>query len=224
MAVLIFANGDMNEVAWTRPYLADATAVIAANGGSRHLYRLERSPDALIGDMDSLPDEVRDWLQAEGIEPQTYPRAKDETDLELALLYAAGRYPDEPLIVFGAFGGRFDQTLANVLLLGHPRLAGHAIALHTRHERIWLLDGRGLEGETRRTAVHGEIGDTLSLIPLGGDVHVIRTAGLRWPLRDELLRFGPARGVSNELTAEEATVEVGSGTLLCIHTSQAWGR
>jgi thiamine pyrophosphokinase len=58
----------------------------------------------------------------------------------------------------------------------------------------------------------------VSLIPFGGDAHGIRTQGLEYPLNDESLFFGPARGVSNVLLGVEARVSLRSGMLLCIQT------
>ncbi|MCA9999482.1 MAG: thiamine diphosphokinase [Anaerolineales bacterium] len=215
MVVFVFANGDMESYEWLKPLLGAATAVLAANGGTNHLFRLERRPDVVVGDMDSLREEVRGWLAETDVSLITHPIAKDETDLELALLYAVAHY-DAPIWVVGGFGGRLDQTLANILLLAHPQLLGRPIQFVTEHERAWLVAGK--------TRIDGEIGDTVSLIPLGGAVQVAQTSGLRWPLQDEVLAFGPARGVSNVLTAVTATVTLHSGTLLCIHTRQAWRR
>jgi thiamine pyrophosphokinase len=108
-------------------------------------------------------------------------------------------------------GGRLDQTLANILLLAHPALNGRCVRLVEERETAWLVD--------RETTIDGAPGDTVSLIPLDGTVHVAETVGLRWPLRDDHLDFGPARGVSNEMTADSASVRLSSGRLLCIHTS-----
>jgi thiamine pyrophosphokinase len=41
---------------------------------------------------------------------------------------------------------------------------------------------------------------------------------LEWPLHEDTLRFGPARGVSNVLVAERASVRVREGHLLCVVT------
>ena len=106
--------------------------------------------------------------------------------------------------------------MANILLLVHPSLAGIHVELLTPHERAWLV--------TAETEFRGEIGDTVSLIPLGGDVCVQETRGLLWPLNNEKLTFGPARGVSNKLSAVIASVSITSGTLLCLHTSKNWLR
>ena len=215
MAVLLFANGDLEEIEWIRPYLATATAVIAADGGSKHLFRLGHLPDLVIGDMDSLPRQAREWLLEGNVPLIVAPEKKDETDLELALLYASEHYKEE-ILIFAAFGGRLDQTLANIFLLALPALSGERIKLMSPQQRAWLV--------TDRSEIQGDIGDRVSLIPLGGEVLVRQTQGLQWPLVDETLAFGPARGVSNVMTSSAAAVAVGSGTLLCIHTRQGWQR
>jgi thiamine pyrophosphokinase len=207
--IAIFANGLIEDTAWINPYLDRATAVIAADGGIRYSLDLGRRPDVLIGDLDSLPDGVEAELRGWNIETIRHPAAKDETDLELALLFAKSRFPRAEILIFGGFGGRLDQTLANILLLAHPELLGHPIRFQERREAVWLVTG---EGE-----VIGRRGDTVSLIPLAGPVRVAATTGLTWPLRNEMLEFGPARGISNEMTAERATIRLESGALLCIH-------
>jgi len=211
MTVLIFANGELRDgVNWIRPYLDNATAVIAADGGSRHLHELQYPPDVVIGDLDSLTAEIKTWLESEDTAFLKYPSAKDETDLELALLYAADHYPDN-LLLFGTLGGRLDQTLANMLLLTHPRLDDRRLELVTANERAWLI--------RTEDQVQGNVGDLVSLIPLGGDVHIRATVGLQWPLQDETLAFGLARGVSNVIVDTPVSISVQSGSLLCIHTT-----
>jgi thiamine pyrophosphokinase len=210
MNVLIFANGVMADLVWVRPYLETAAAILAADGGTRHLLALGHAPDVVIGDMDSLPPEAEVLIRESGAVALRYPESKDETDLELALLYAAEHYPEADLLLFGAIGGRLDQTLANILLLAHPALAGRCVRLLEGRETAWLVDGE--------TVIDGVAGDTVSLIPLDGAVHVAETQGLRWPLHDETLAFGPARGVSNQMVASRAVIRLRTGRLLCIHT------
>ncbi|MAT95793.1 MAG: thiamine diphosphokinase [Anaerolineaceae bacterium] len=209
MALLIFANGVLDEVEWIRPYLTQATAVWAADGGSRHLFRLDHLPDKVIGDMDSLAPELQDWLTTNQIPFDQHPPEKDETDLELALLLAAER-PEQDIWLFGLLGGRLDQTLANIFLLNHPALVGKTVQLITPTEHAWLV--------RRQTEVGGQVGDLVSLIPLAGDAEGVSTTGMQWTLQEETLHFGQARGISNRLTAEKATVTLEKGLLLCVHT------
>ena len=95
MAVLIFANGDLDSAAWVQPYLREASAIIAADGGAAHVLQAGFRPDVIIGDLDSFPPDKRETLEAEGVRFIVHPAAKDETDLELALLHAVSA-SDEP--------------------------------------------------------------------------------------------------------------------------------
>lgn len=209
MAVLIFANGECEVGEWLQPHLAEAVVLIAADGGTHHLLKLGLRPHLISGDLDSLDPTVQAELEQAGVEIRRHPRDKDETDLELALLFAAATYPDQPIRIIGGFGGRLDQTIANILLLAHPGLRGRDIQLLDATQRAWLVQDQ--------STITGTPGDTVSFIPLGGDVHIKETTGLKWRLHGEWLRFGPARGVSNVLLGTTAQVQVAEGVLLCVH-------
>ena len=218
MPILLFANGDIENSAWLAKHLQSAHAVIAVDGGARHLQTHRKDPDVLIGDLDSLDPRKVEQLQNRGTKIIRYPAAKDETDLELALLYAVNQsiWEDQPLLIFGVLGGRLDQTLANILLLAHPQLTDRDVRILEEHQQAWLVSDS--------TQIHGQTGDMVSLVPLGGSVEIEQTIGLEWPLIKETLSFGPARGVSNRLTQPTATVKINRGQLLCIHTDRSWGR
>ncbi|MDZ4770159.1 MAG: thiamine diphosphokinase [Chloroflexota bacterium] len=209
---LIFANGDPNDGAMVRRALDDApdALAIAADGGARLARHYERLPHVVIGDMDSVAVDDLAWAQRVGAQIMRYPAAKDETDLELALLCAAERAADW-IRVIGGVGDRLDQTLSNVYLLALPELIGRDVRLVAGKQEAWLV-GVGT------TTIDGAPGDTVSLLPLAGDASGIDTDGLVYPLRAGTLRFGPARGVSNVLAGARATVTVGAGALLVIHT------
>jgi len=215
MAILIFANGECEPGEWLRPHLAQANTLIAVDGGTHHLLKLGLRPHLVIGDLDSLDPAVLIGLEQAGVEIRRYPGDKDETDLELALLHAAATYPDQPIRILGGFGGRLDHAIANILLLAHPQLRGRDIQLVDAKQRAWLVYGQ--------TTISGEPGDTVSFIPLGGDVHIRQTTGLKWQLHDEWLYFGPARGVSNVLLGTTAQVQIAEGVLLCVHIRQGTG-
>lgn len=210
MRIIIFANGVMDDpLADAIRWIGPGDIIVAANGGTRHALDAEMIPQHIIGDLDSLGPKVRAQLKASGTVFHAHPPAKDETDLELALLWAAEQ-PVETIVVLGALGGRPDQALANLLLLALPALVDREVLLADGAWTICCIR----DGETR--ILHGSPGDTVSLIPLGGDAHGVSTTGLAYPLRDETLHFGQARGVSNELVREEATVTVQEGLLWCL--------
>ena len=216
MSVLIFANGEMSPGNWAEPYLESATVLIAANGGLRHIRSLGRMPDVVIGDLVSMGAATLGELKAADAKVIVYPENKNATDLQLALQYAVAQYDDD-ILIFGALGGRLDQLLANVLLLTAPVLQGRELRIIEEYQQTWIIDSSVCQ-------FMGAPGDLVSLIPLCGDVHVNRSDGLRWPLRNEELVFGLSRGISNSMTDKTALVEVSSGILLCIHTKKEWQR
>jgi len=215
MRIIIFANGVINNPAagaarWVRP----GDCVVAADGGTAHALAAGFTPAHVIGDLDSLSPEQRARLEAAGTTLHAYPPAKNETDLELALMWAAAQPNVTEIVVLGALGGRLDQALANLLLLALQALAGHVVILADGAWTVRCLRG----GET--ATINGQPGDTLSLIPLGGDATGVATEGLAYPLHDETLHFGLTRGVSNVFNGETATVSLHTGLLWCLHESR----
>ncbi len=208
MRAIIFANGQLDSDS-AREQLRPGDLIIAADGGARHALALGVTPDVIIGDLDSLSPDEQARAEAAGARLMRFSPRKDETDLELALMHAARTGADE-IVVLGALGGRLDQTIANVLLLALPALRGIDVRVVEGTQEAFLVRDKAL--------VHGRPGDTLSLIPLGGDALGVMIEGVAWPLRGETLRFGPARGVSNILVGEQARVGVQKGMVLCVVT------
>ena len=213
MRAIIIASGHSTEDLDQQEWIEEGDLLIGADGGAGQALRWGLVPHFVIGDMDSLSERARQALEAQGAKFEDHPRAKDETDLELALSFAAEQGAQE-IIIFGALGGRLDHTLSNLLLLTLPSLEGLALRVVNGPEEILLVRG----GET--VSVTGSVGDLVSLLPWGGDVHGITTEGLAWTLESDTLKFGFSRGVSNEMHASEARITVETGQLLVFHGPQ----
>lgn len=204
---VIFANGELRYPAAARAAVRPGDLLIAADGGARHCFALGFSPALLIGDFDSLSQDEIASLGRAGAQLIQHPARKDETDLELALLYANQISVGEVLVLAG-LGARWDQTLGNLLLVAHPQLRGLPVSFLDGDQRIYPLRGE--------TQIEGQPNDIVSLIPIGGDVTGVTTEGLEYPLRNETLYFGATRGVSNTLLGKQARVALKEGLLLCI--------
>ena len=208
MRAVIVANGPMPRPPFPRPRITDEDMVVCVDGGASNALALGLEPHVVIGDMDSIEADLRRHLEREGCLFVEHPTRKDETDSELAVRYALSQGATE-LILLAALGGRIDHTLANVMLLAIPELA----QIPTR-----VIDGdQELVVVRDEVAIEGRPGDTISLLPLTADAVGVHTEGLEYPLRDDTLRFGATRGVSNVLVAAQARVRVESGLLLLIH-------
>ena len=222
MKAIVLADGDAParaalDEAW--PGWADeAGIVIAADGGARHARDLGLTLDAWVGDGDSIDGDSLAALAADGVSIRRVATAKDESDTELALLEAIARGADE-IVVVGALGGvRFDHALANVGLLAMPQLGDLPTTLLDERARIRLITAPGPGGAEVRFPLPGTAGDRVSLLPYGEGVAGVTTHGLAYPLADEPLPPGPARGLSNVRVSPDAAVTVKSGRLLVIET------
>ncbi len=209
MKCVIFANGDFSlppnpDTPWQQ-----AELIIATDGGARHCHLLHITPHLLIGDMDSIPPWLLRHLTEQGSEIHRFPAHKDKIDLELAVELAVGRGAQD-ILIFGALGGRWDMSIAAIMLLTAPASAGISLTL-----RDGSTDIRRVHGGEHLT-IHGAPGDTLSLIPLAGPVRGATLSGLDYPLTDEDIPAGSTRGISNVLTQSQARIDLKEGLLLCI--------
>ena len=187
--------------------------IIAADGGSRHASTLGLRIDLVVGDLDSIEDTQRETLQVQGTQFEQFKAEKDETDLELALQHAVDQGADE-IAVVGIVGDRLDMVLANIHLLTLDALSPIRTEIWLGRQTAWLIRPPGDEFE-------GSPGDTLSLIPLKGDVIGVTTTGLAYPLQGETLFFGPTRGVSNVMKQDVCRVDLEAGILLAVQTQPA---
>ena len=218
MIALVIANGAVAGAELLRRIAADnpgeETLVVAADGGALVAESLGLRPDVVIGDGDSLSTADGERLRAAGAELISHPRAKDESDTELAARLAVARGATRLWIVGGLGGPRFDHALANVLLLALPELAAVDAVLSDGLTTVRLVGGPNRSS----IEVQGDPGDFLSLLPLTDRVVGVTTEGLAFALRDEDLVQGPTRGLSNELTGRLASITVRAGRLAVIHT------
>lgn len=208
MRAFIFINGVIDDYAPLRTLLRPRDLLIAADGGAHHIRALGRTPDIVVGDLDSIDPAELNELRTQNVAIEQYPREKDETDLELAIDRALREGADEICLV-GVAGGRLDQALANMLILAQ-REWPVPLTLIDGDQRAALLRGPG------RMLLHGSVGDTVSAIPLSAEVTGITYRGLRYPLADATIALGSTRGVSNEMAAEEAEVVIERGLLLIV--------
>lgn len=221
MHVLVVADGDPPDVAAmdaTWPGWRDGVGlVIAADGGARAARAAGLPIDLVVGDGDSLGTEGLAALAAGGVTVEASPSDKDESDTELAVL-AALRRGAAAITIVGGFGGRLDHALANIWLLALPPLGDRPAQLLDGTTRIRLVRAPGPPGEPVTFPLPGRTGDVVTLLPLGEQVEGIATHGLRYPLRDEPLRLGPARGLSNVREAADAWLTVRHGLLLVVES------
>ncbi len=178
--VLLVGGGDCPENALIRE-LTQVDSVVAADGGAAHLLRIGKQPDAVYGDMDSLPDALQQKLNPGVLRKIS---EQDSTDFDKAL-----RHIEAPLVIaHGFMGARVDHQLAAMtVLVRYPDrrciLVGAADIVLVAPPQI-VLDL--------------PIGSRFSLYPLAKVTG--RSKGLRWPIDGLDMAPSDRVGTSNEVS------------------------
>ena len=189
--------------------LPDYDYVVAADSGLHGALALGLVVDAVVGDMDSVNEQILGVAQSSGSIVDRAPTDKDATDTELALLLAEELGAKRIVVVTGG-GGRLDHQLGVLNVLFHPRLANIRVEMFWDTAHVIALHGPGT------ATVSGRRGEIVGLLPLGHDAIGVTTDGLAWPLDNETLAAYSTRGVSNELIGTVAKVSLTNGNLLII--------
>jgi thiamine pyrophosphokinase len=205
MLAFVVAGGELIEPGRFAPFARAADLVIAADSGYDHLLAMDARPHLLLGDLDSISPAALADAQEAGIPLETFPEEKDHTDMELVLREAVGRGA-RCVLACGVFGDRLDHTLANVLLLASPALRDTDVRLLDEQQEVRLIRGD--------VHLRTQPGETISILPVGGEVRGVTTTGLYYPLSDATLQTGPALGISNVAIGEDIRVVHTSGSLL----------
>lgn len=180
-----------------------APLVIAADAGYLRAAEKGISVDLLVGDFDSLgylPQEVQAF---------EVPSEKDFSDGELGVRQAALRNV-EALDIYGALGGRPDHFLYNLHLLKIAYDLGVRAVIRGDHSDIYYTESAIL--------LDVSIGDSLSLVPFGDSVHILKATGLKYPAEGAILTKKDTLGLSNECKATSVYIAVGEGSALLIHS------
>jgi thiamine pyrophosphokinase len=212
MRAVIVAHGDV--LPSDRAVIGPRDYVVAADGGAFALERWKLLPHLVVGDMDSLGDAGVERLARQGVAVAKFSAAKDESDLELAVAQAIEAGANEVVLLGALRGERLDHEAANLLLLADPGYNGVRLEARRGALRIRAVRGEG------SLSLDGPVGALVTLLPVKGDADGVTTKGLRYPLREETLRFGRARGLSNEVASLPAEVSLRNGTLLVFETAQ----
>lgn len=153
-----------------------------------------------LGDFDSVSEEEFALIQNRCPVERCNP-IKDETDSELALMKASQLGYDE-IILWGGLGGRVDHELVNLSLLVHR----YDFTLMDERHRIRCLR----QGIYRLKKNYRY----LSFVPL--EDGMISLKGVAYPLRNREVKKTDIYLTSNEITEEEAEIEIHKGRFLCI--------
>lgn len=206
MKAAVVSSGDIKDYGYLKGILSECTMIVCADGGAAHVNRCGMTPDAVVGDLDSIDSKTYEGLKNSCI-IEKYPREKDYTDTQLAIEYAIRNGADD-ILLLGCTGERLDHTLANILLLIHLLKRNVNACLINEKNTIFAVKDHIVIG--------GNPGDLLSLVPVIEDAKGIFTSGLKYALVDGIIQAGEPLGISNVFVEKQAEIRLSSGYLLII--------
>lgn len=204
----ILAGGEPPDPDFCRDQVARADRLICADGGYAVAMFLGLTPDAVVGDLDSLTLEQVAALERSRIPVRRLPVGKDASDLELAMQLAHA-WGARDLVVLGALGGRTDHLLFNLVAgLCYCRQAGMRTILASHDQEAFLVEPNHLISQRQ--------GWIASLLCLSDTCTGVDLKGFAFPLEGETLTRASSRTLSNRILETEATIALQEGLLLAL--------
>lgn len=209
MRAAIFLNGSPDSTGLIRTVAGRADVIVAADGGARFALAAGIVPDLVVGDMDSLGEDLVREVEARGASLERHPARKDKMDGHLAVLSARRRGATAADFLC-AVGGKPGAAFA----VPHILLAAERLGLRSAVVADW---GRMFVIEEGFRTVEGAVHDSVSVFPLSGPAAGVNLEGMGYPLANADLGPGDTLGFHNELVGRKARIGVESGALLVVH-------
>ncbi|GIN91418.1 thiamine pyrophosphokinase [Siminovitchia terrae] len=185
---------------------------IGVDRGVQTIMRAGLYPDLAVGDFDSISQEEWEKIEREVASLRRFKPEKDETDMELAIMWAL-EMNASTVKVFGGTGGRLDHFMANALMLAkfkqvHPDI--HFEMIDVQNNLSVYLPGSYEIKQDRKKFV--------SFIPVFSDVSGVTLEGFKYPLNHHYVPVGSSLCISNELIQETGHFSFEKGILMMIRS------
>ena len=211
--IVIVSGGELKEdFALSVLEKEGANCVIGVDKGMEFLYRNQIVPSYIVGDFDSVDQEIADYYRNHTNVPiREYNPVKDASDTEIAVRLAM-TLGCSRLLILGATGGRIDHLWANVQMLTIPFRAGIDGDILDPSNRIRLIGG---DTVLRKSEMYGPY---FSVFPLGGEVFGFNISGAKYPLKNHTLTPYDSLCVSNQIEEDEGKITFSRGIVILMET------
>ena len=198
LRTVILADGTFPENEIPLRYLKKAARIICCDGSADHLISAGFKPDAIVGDLDSVSEEV-----AETYSDRLFPDKDQETnDLTKAVRWCVERKYNN-IIILGATGKREDHTLGNISLL----------AEYAKEAEIMMVTDTGIFRPFLRSCSLSTLpGQQISVFSIDPKTE-ITSSGLKYPLKKKKLGNW-WEATLNEATGKSVRLEFRGGAII----------
>lgn len=208
---IIIGAGDFN-VDSIPDYNEQTDTVIAVDGGLLYCGLLNIEPKIIIGDFDSVDEEMS---KAVHLIEQEYPEKvirlrpeKDDTDMLVALKWGLAK-GFSSFYIYGGLGGRLDHTIANIqclLYLKHQNAEGY----------LFECDGMIMVASEEQKKFQPTMAGYLSLFSLEHE-SVVSIENMKYPLSSYHVTNDYPIGISNQfIPGKSAVITVSKGAVAII--------
>lgn len=209
MKALIVCGGKAPEKELLLEELKDSNIVIAADKGAETLYKYGVKPTLIVGDFDSIDENILNYYKESNVDLNVFPEEKDFTDSQAAVIKAIDMGADK-IALLGCTGSRLDHVLGNINLLYSSLNFNVQCYIRDEFNYIKMVN--------KSTYIKKDKFKYFSLISFKEDVVNLTIHGAKYPLNNYHLKVGDVLGISNEIKENEAYIDFSSGILLIIQS------
>lgn len=171
---IILADGDFPSDPIPLSILEKAERIVCCDGAALALVRHKLTPDAIVGDLDSLPEDFRKRYS----ECLVHVEEQEDNDLTKAFHFCMEN-GWKNIVILGATGKREDHTLGNLSLLADYSLQAEKISLVTDHGIFVAVNTPGRFESCK--------GEQISIFALDEGIKVT-SENLKYPMKEYPLR------------------------------------
>ena len=214
MISIIIGGGSLNKDfagGFIKGFDESSLCIIACDKGYEACLALGLAPDIVVGDFDSISEEVKSALDKESARVIKLNPVKDDTDIEAALNLAIEATAEgDSIYILGGTGGRIDHLLGNISLLGFGCKKERRVKIVDECNSIQMI----ASGEKLELAKNTQFGKYISVFPYGGTCTGVTLNGFKYPLTDATVEGFNTLTVSNELVESEGFISLENGYLI----------
>lgn len=179
-------------------YLESADVIVCCDGSAESLINSGKIPDAIVGDMDSLSDELRNRFSDRIFVDEN----QEANDLTKAVEWCHSSGYDD-IIILGATGKREDHTIGNISLL----------AEYSEIVNVKMITDTGIFLPFHKSCkIETNPGQQVSIFSINPETE-ITSSGLRYPLiKRKLKNWWEA--TLNEAEGDHIDLEFSEGRVL----------
>lgn len=206
MNCLIILNGEQTKNIDIEKIINETDYVICADGGASWANEVNIKVDAIIGDLDSIGEDIKKVYENTGTQIIKAPEEKDETDGVLAIDYAILRGA-KYVTILGATGGRLDHQYGNIMLLKRVQ--------NENCTGRMILDKGYAVMSNKYIEITCNTGDTISIVPFDGELVIDSAEGLKYKIDNgTYFSYGYPIGLSNIAVSDTVKIDITGGSAL----------